>query len=375
MKAKLYFATNRNHEGGNRWRPKSYGKHFSSDGHYNLRFGELTIDYNAREASNLLKQNFGEGRVGNGEQLSEYLSKQAKNASIRAYNDATPTARKTVPFEKNSSTRMFKSLKSRMEQANDVLVYIHGYNVEWEEAVGGALAMEMMINRNKARGEKRTMVVLFSWPSNGSMMPFAAYKSDRSDARDSANAVARAFLKLRDFLSRIQVNANDRSMRPCNNNIHLLCHSMGNYVLQNALKKVKGYSNGRMPRLFEHIFLCAPDVDDDVLEKGERMGDVHQLCTHLTVYYNNGDVALNISDHTKGNPPRLGNSGSAHPHLVHNKIHQVDCTPIVKGLVEHSYHLWATVNDDIVQTLDEMPFDSNERRRKRLANSREWKLW
>ena len=39
----LFFATNRGHQGSDRWKPKNYGKTFSKDGMQNLRFGELTL--------------------------------------------------------------------------------------------------------------------------------------------------------------------------------------------------------------------------------------------------------------------------------------------------------------------------------------------
>ena len=47
-------------------------------------------------------------------------------------------------------------------------------------------------------------VVVFSWPSDGSMMPFLAYKRDRTDAAVSAPAFARALLKLRDFVHEVR---------------------------------------------------------------------------------------------------------------------------------------------------------------------------
>ena len=88
----------------------------------------------------------------------------------------------------------------------------------------------------------------------------------------------------------------------------------------------------RLPRLFEHIFLCAPDVDDTALEEGQPLWRAHELARSVSVYHNRGDAALVISDFTKGNPDRLGSNGPARPAHVHNKVHQVDCTPIVKGL-------------------------------------------
>ena len=375
MEVKLFFATNRNHEGRNRWKPKGYGKKFSNDGHFNLRFGELTVDAKSTEVKKFLKSKDKEGRIGDGNGLSGYFTQCAEEAKINAFKDNTAKAEKAIAFDKNSSTRLFRALKTKMEESKDVLVYIHGYNVSWEEAVGSALALQSMLNRNCANGDKEVMVVLFSWPSNGSIMPVAAYKSDRSDARDSAQAVGRAFLKLRDFLAQVKKEASDTTMHPCGQQIHLLCHSMGNYVMQNALKKIKGYSAGnRMPVIFQNIFLCAADVDDDVLEGEGAMASLHELSHHISIYFNQGDLGMYISDYTKGNPQRLGQTGCARPQLVHNKIQQIDCSDIVHGLVEHSYYQWATVNDDIAYTIHGAPFDDPKRKRKRLANSREWKL-
>ena len=82
------------------------------------------------------------------------------------------------------------------------------------------------------------------------------------------------------------------------------------------------------------------------------------------MYHNRGDVALVVSDFTKGNPDRLGSNGPARPNLVHNKVHKIDCTPIVSGLVEHSYYLVGTVNPDIRMSIDGVAHDDQKRRRK-----------
>ena len=66
---------------------------------------------------------------------------------------------------------------------------------------------------------------------------------------------------------------------------------------------------------------------------------------------NTGDVALHVSDYTKGNPDRLGTAGFGRPSDVHSKIHQVDCSEIVSGLVEHSYYLTGSINRDIRQSI------------------------
>jgi len=368
----LFFATNRKHEGKDRWHPTGYGKNFSMDGMQNLRFGELTLEVTNSEIHKFLNKE-DNSRQGDGEGLSGYLAKKAKKANITAYEDLTSKAKKLIPFEKNSSTRMFWNLKTLMEKSADVVIYIHGYNVSWQKAVGAAAALQYMLNRKRKPKQKKALVVLFSWPSDGSMLPFAAYRSDRADAEGSGQAVGRAMLKLRDFLLTLRKNATEPEEELCDQEIHLLCHSMGNYVLQNALAKLIEHSVGpSLPRIFDHLFLCAADVNDDVLETNHLMSRLHEICKNITVYFNKGDVAMHISDFTKGQPERLGHAGNAHPYLVHNKIHQVDCSPIVHGPIEHSYYLWATVNDDIRLSIEGKEFDDASRHRKRRGNSNEW---
>ena len=53
----------------------------------------------------------------------------------------------------------------------------------------------------------------------------------------------------------------------CNRSVYLLCNSMGNYVLQNALERSTDFSlDARLSRLFERVFLCAADVAADVFQ-------------------------------------------------------------------------------------------------------------
>ncbi len=361
---KLYFATNRKHEGKDRWHPRSYGKGFSSNGQHNLRFGAIELSVNNRDVESHLTKTYKQDRVGDGEGLAKYLTKQAKKGKITAYKD---TIDKEISYEEVPSTIVFREIKAEMEKCSDVLIFVHGYNVDWYEAVGSALALEYSLNgKRKSPDDKDVKVVLFSWPSNGSSMPYAAYWSDRNDAEQSGLAVGRAMMKLDKFFRWLHKEVSKKREHHCKQDIHLLCHSMGNYVLQSALQKLAEEQPGvRLPRLFKHIFMCSADVDDNVLEPGEPMGRLHELALDVSVYHNHGDVALHLSDKTKGNPDRLGQTGFAHGSLVHKKVHQIDCAPIVGGFVEHSYYLWATVNDDISETIDDLAFDQPARMRRK----------
>ena len=84
---KLYYATNRKHI-GKRWSPSSYGNKFSNDGMENLRFGVVNLEVEEKEISKLLNAGVKDCGVGNGEELSKYLSKRAKSAKIQAYEES-----------------------------------------------------------------------------------------------------------------------------------------------------------------------------------------------------------------------------------------------------------------------------------------------
>lgn len=368
MDLNLYYATNRNHEGNTRFQPKRYGSKFSADGMENLRFGKVKVSANDAQVRKFLNQSMTDLGDGNGEELGSYLAKCAKSSVIDAYPEqlSRELHENGQTDIKLGSQAMFDDLQNVMRASSDVLIYIHGFNVSWEAAVGSALALQLMLDRNQVDASQKLTVVLFTWPSDGLALPWVSYKSDRSEATGSGAAVGRAFLKLRDFLATIRDRAIKDAVKPCGQDIHLLCHSMGNFLLQNALARVGDFTPGKMlPRLFEHVFLCAPDVDDTVLEAGQPMAAVAQAARHVTVYHNRGDVAMVISDYTKGNPERLGGAGAAHPALLHNKIHQVDCTPVVHGLVEHSYYQCGNINADIRASIDGWAQDDPRRMRTR----------
>ena len=112
---------------------------------------------------------------------------------------------------------------------------------------------------------------------------------------------------------------------------------MGNYVLRHALQEIRRQSPSGLPRVFDQIFLMAPDEDDDAFEHDHKLKLLPRLARHVNVYFNRGDTAMSISDRTKGNLDRLGDDGPRAPFQVPAKVTQIDCTEVVSGIVEHSY--------------------------------------
>lgn len=371
----LHFATNRKHEGSSREKPIRYGKDPSSDGGENLRFGTVTLKgVVVSKVNELLNEDVGYG-IGEGVGLSAYLLTliNENKLTIQAYTDNLLTTKPDVAqaskMKKLGSIVTFNSLQKKMKKSSDVLIYIHGFNVSWEEAVAAALALQISLNQSVEDGVNDIVVFLFTWPSDGAAVPIYSYKSDRSDAEFSGASFGRGLLKFRDYLVKLPTRKKPGTTKhvgelTCKREIHLLCHSMGNYVLQNTIKRMVEFNHGlRLPRLFDHIFLCSPDVDDDVLETGQPLGKLAETARSISMYHNRGDVAMYVSDYTKQNPDRLGLNGAANPSRLNQKIHQIDCSDIVSGLVEHSYYLDGNVNLDIRQSLQGSKHDDENRNR------------
>jgi esterase/lipase superfamily enzyme len=233
-----------------------------------------------------------------------------------------------------------------MRKSNcDTIVFIHGYNVSFKEAMKAAAKIgRNFAGLNSGRGVN---ILAFSWPSDGSMAPWIAYSSDRRDAAASGPAFARGILKLRDFVH--EMSERDA----CSQKIHLIAHSMGNYVLRHALQEIRQQSPTGLPRIFDQIFLMAADEDDDAFEHNHKLRLLPRLARRVNVYFNRGDTAISLSDKTKGNPDRLGDDGPRAPFQVPAKVTQTDCTEVVKGLVGHSYYAnEPKVVQDMAQVLE-----------------------
>jgi esterase/lipase superfamily enzyme len=317
----VYFVTNRN---PNRKRnPDDFGPHFSSKDLHDLRFGRAEV-----------VESGGRRVVASIQVADEKL-------------DANPSRARL------GSNAMFLDLRGAMRSGVDTLVFIHGYNVSFHEAlVAGARLVETYGSAHPLN------VVVFSWPSDGSILPLLAYKSDRADARASGPALARALLRLRDFLEKI------RRGEECRAKAHLMAHSMGNYVLRNGLVELRSLKEGGVPLLFDQMFLMAADEDHDAFEHEHKLAALPELAAGVSIYFNRGDTALVISDRTKLNPTRLGTHGPRLPLAVPGNVTIVDTSEVVAGIVEHGYFIEdPTTVRDVREMLRGTPADRIPHRR------------
>jgi len=323
---KIYFGTNR--KPNRKVAPDDFGSGFSEGGLANLRFGMVEVTGEKLDSFGLF-----------------YLAPEKLNEDRE----------RKIKGGKGSvlgSLNVFNRVREKMVQhTRDTVIFVHGYNVSFKEAMTSAAQLKR--NFSTAEGGPGVNVVLFSWPSDGSMMPFIAYANDRQDAAASGPAFARGLLKLADFLR------GSTSTEACDQRLHLVAHSMGNYVLRHTVQEFVTQSSGRPARLFDQVFLMAADEDDDAFEHDHKLKPLTRLAKRVSVYFNNEDRGMAVSDKTKGNPDRLGDDGPRMPRSIPGKVTLVDTTPVVEGFVEHSYFLDSPkVVEDMRQVLTGTPSDT-----------------
>ena len=315
---RIYFATNRNpNDPGN---PSDFGSHFSPNGLTDLRFGWADVS---------------------GTDLDQYVLTVAPESL-----DVGLTNAKSNDFSGQvlGSKAVFESVRQEMmTKKQDCVISIHGFNYTFREAIQRTAQMKQFY------GELPLTFFLFTWPSDGSMLPFKAYASDRDDARASGVALGRGLQKLASFL---------RGTRPedfCGQSVHLFAHSMGNYALRWALQGIKNSSGENLRRLLEQVVLFAADEDDDAFELEHKLHSLADMARRVTVYHNPGDKALVVSDFTKGNPDRLGASGPRNSRALPDKVSVVNCEPIVSLKEDPTGHQYyrvnRTVKEDVLAVL------------------------
>ncbi|MFQ5775422.1 MAG: alpha/beta hydrolase [Kiloniellaceae bacterium] len=241
------------------------------------------------------------------------------------------------------SEEICDALRARMVADKvDVICYIHGYASDMDSALERAAEIK---DKYKVDG-RDPHVFVFSWPADGEMKPWLSYYSDRDDARASGVAIARAFLKLRRFLLGLGREGQ------CEQSLHLVAHSMGNYALRWAVQGIRSELGHNLPRLFDNVFLMAADEDDDAFEHDHKLRVLPGLAHAVHIYFSPDDRALQISDITKGNPDRLGSQGPRVRDGIPRKVVLVDCRNVDVSDDDLSNHQYYRLNPRVVKDVN-----------------------
>ncbi|WP_420829016.1 alpha/beta hydrolase [Ensifer adhaerens] len=221
-----------------------------------------------------------------------------------------------------------KWLNSHVRKSPDgsVLVFIHGFNNHFEDAV---FRFAQIVHDSGAR----SVPVLATWPSRGSLL---AYGYDRESTNYTRNAVERLF----------QYLARDPEVKE----VSILAHSMGNWLALESLRQMAIRNDG-LPAKFKNVMLAAPDVDVDVF--GSQIADMGKRRPRFTLFVSRDDRALAVSRRVWGNVSRLGaidpEQSPYKEELAADGITVVDLTKIKAG--DNLHHTKFAESPEIVQLI------------------------
>ncbi len=191
-----------------------------------------------------------------------------------------------------------------------VLVFIHGFNNRFEDAV---LRFAQIVHDADAPA----VPVLFTWPSRGSVL---AYGYDRESTTYSRNALESV---LRDL-----------SQDPAVGEISILAHSMGNSLALETLRQM-AIRDGRVAPKIRNVLLAAPDVDVDLAREAIIDMGPKERRPSFTLFVSQDDKALAFSKGIWGGGARLGAiNPDAEPYrtdLAHSGVNVVDLTKLRAG--------------------------------------------
>jgi len=267
-------------------------------------------------------------------------------STLEQYADGQTVNKKIFP-----STKVFEELYkagSKAKKQEDILVFVHGFRNDLETALETLAELhKKYVEPEHSPVEK---IVLFTWPAKKKMLK---YRSDAYDAEQSGFALARSMGSLREFFREKFVNEKKPG---CDQNIHLMCHSMGNRVLQSMITSIESMDLP-ITNIFGQIVLVAADVDYDAMQEPKALYKTIDLGSRVHIYYNNKDFALEISETTKNSFNRLGRWGAKKTDRLPDDVYESDVTETMdtKGIsnriTNHSYFI---ASEDVVQDIIEV---------------------
>ncbi|MBN3519378.1 alpha/beta hydrolase [Algoriphagus lutimaris] len=291
---------------------------------HNLRYG--TVSFDPKKAKKL-------------KDFKIQIIPEVAEATLKEYTEGSPVSKAKFP-----SGKIFDELYeagSKTKSREDILVFVHGFKSDLETA------MQTLCELHKKYVEPKDSpichIVLFTWPAKKQLLK---YRSDAYDASQSGFALARSMASLREYFKEKLV----KEKKPrCEQKIHLLCHSMGNRVLESM---IAGLADIRLElnTLFGEIILVGSDIDYDALERPKPMYRLIDLGERIHVYFHNKDQALGVSEITKNAFNRLGRWGAKNTMNLPDDIYQCDVSDIEDddGLLHEVVHHWYYTNSESV---------------------------
>jgi esterase/lipase superfamily enzyme len=188
-----------------------------------------------------------------------------------------------------------------------VLIFVHGFNTRFEEAV---YRFAQIVH--DARVD--VAPVLFTWPSGGNVTDYVYDRDSALYSRDALEVLLQALV-------------NDPSV----DSVSILAHSMGNYLVMESLRQMSIRDRGLSPKIRD-VMMAAPDIDIDVFRRQIAEIDAGPRPAYFTLFLSRDDRALSISSFLARDSTRLGAlDPSQEPYrsiLEQGRVQVVDLTKV-----------------------------------------------
>ena len=169
-------------------------------------------------------------------------------------------------------------ISGRVGADRDILLYVHGFNTSLDEA-------RLRLTQVVADGRFGGVPVLFTWPSESSVLSYVTAKERATASRDALQGLIR-----------------DLAATPGVGRVHVLAHSMGSWLAMEALRENAIAGHASLDGKLGDVMLAAPDIDLGVFrQQMARLGGAR-----VSIFVSRGDRALSLSSRLAGDRPRVG---------------------------------------------------------------------
>jgi esterase/lipase superfamily enzyme len=216
---------------------------------------------------------------------------------------------KAIPEDKKDFFRRV-SAKMKHSPKKRALIFIHGYNVKFEDAALRTAQISYDLGFDGA-------AVFYSWPSKGT---YAGYPRDEAQI-DWSEPHLRAFLE--DFQ---KLSGAD--------NVYLISHSMGGRLLTKALMDLNRECLQTNSCAIRGIILAAPNIDAGVFK--QNIAPIICSASNVTLYASSKDLALLASMQFHGGYISAGDVRGGEV-VIASGMETIDATAVDTSLLGHSY--------------------------------------
>jgi len=190
-----------------------------------------------------------------------------------------------VAFEElNSEEEVLRRLNDKLASIENpaerrVIIYIHGYNVDFGE---GVLRHAQITKDFGIEGA----ALHFSWPSAGEL---SRYLYDRDSAHFSRDALADTL----ELVNRSQAES-----------IMVFAHSMGTFLTMETLRQLSLDDQTDVLQKIDPLVLASPDIDMDLFRA--QLASVSPMPENIITLVSKRDSVLRLSERLRGGKDTVG---------------------------------------------------------------------